>query len=246
MKRILIVDDHPEILHQLKLTLEQSGEYEVLIAYDGDEALDLLRVQSVDMIVADVGMRRMNGYQLYERVRANIADPHWAIIPFIFLSARALESDIRYGKALGADDYLTKPIEPEDLLAVIEGKLHQYQHLAAVFKQPCLPTRITLTIGPHHLRFDCRQRRVWVDHIEITLSSREAFLLGHLAQQANQVITAHELALTTHDLEMDEQEAGLLLRPIIKRLRRKLREPLAGVDCIKNVWGRGYMLITGE
>ena len=71
-------------------------------------------------------------------------------------------------------------------------------------------------------------------------------LLGHLARQANQVITARELALVTHDLEMDEQEAGLLLRPIIKRLRRKLREPLGGVDCIKNVWGRGYMLIAGD
>ena len=78
------------------------------------------------------------------------------------------------------------------------------------------------------------------------MSIKENFLLGYLAQQPNKVVTAGELALITHDLEVGEQEAGLLLRPIIKRLRRKLREPLGGIDCIKNVWGRGYMLIAGD
>lgn len=246
MKRILLVDDHPKLLYHLKLTLEETGEYEVLTALDGDEALDLLRAQPVDLIVADIGMPRVNGYQLYEQVRCNAAVPHWAILPFVFLSGRALESDIRFGKALGADDYLTKPVKPEDLLAVIRGKLNQYQRLLALVEQSTSPECITLTIDCHPLRFDCRQRRVWVDDTEISLSSREGLLLGQLVRQANQVVTARELALVTHNLEMDEQEAGLLLRPLIKRLRRKLREPLGGVDCIKNVWGRGYMLIAGD
>lgn len=246
MKRILLVDDHPQLLYHLKLTLEKTGEYEVLTAHDGAEALELLHGQPVDMIVADIAMPRMNGYQLYEHVRINPVDPYWIILPFVFLSARALESDIRYGKALGADDYLTKPVQPEDLLAVIRGKLQQYQRLLALFKQPSSPAFITLSMGQYRLRFDCRQRRVWADNTEIALSIKENFLLGYLAQQPNKVVTAGELALITHDLEVDEQEAGLLLRPIIKRLRRKLREPLGGIDCIKNVWGRGYMLIAGD
>ncbi len=242
MDRILIVDDHPNVLHQLKLILEQTGEFEVFLAHDGDEALALLRGQPVDLLVADIAMPRMNGYQLYERVRAN---PDWANLPFVFLSARTLASDIRYGKALGADDYLTKPVEPEDLLAVIRGKLRHYRHLSRQ-QPPPLPGAVTLALGPHRLRVDYRQRRVWLDEAELALSSKEQLLLGHLAQQPNRVITARELAEITHDLALDEQEAGLLLRPIIKRLRRKLREPLGGADCIKNVWGRGYMLIAGE
>lgn len=244
-RRILLVDDQPEMLYYLKLTLEKSGEYETLTAHDGAEALQILRSQPVDMVITDIAMPRLNGYELYEQVRQG-TDPVWALLPFVFLSARCLDSDIRYGKALGADDYLTKPVKPEDLLAVIRGKLQHYQRLLGLIQPPAAPTCAILTIGSHQLRFDCRQRRVWLDEVELGLSTREGFLLGQLVQQANQVISARELALVTHDLDLDEQEAGLLLRPLIKRLRRKLREPLGGVDCIQNVWGRGYLLTADD
>src|SRR6185503_9608724 len=118
--------DQPDLVKNMALTLEVEG-YRVLGAGDGLEALNVLQAQPVDLIVADIAMPRMNGYQLYERVRENT---QWVTIPFIFLTARSLDSDIRYGKELGADDYLIKPIEPEDLLAVVRGKLRRAQQLS--------------------------------------------------------------------------------------------------------------------
>ena len=116
---ILVVDDHVELLENIELTLEAAG-YRVLTARDGMEALEVLRSQPVSLVLADIAMPCMNGYQLYDRIRAN---PQWVTIPFVFLTARALDSDVRYGKELGADDYLTKPMQPEDLLAAVQGRL---------------------------------------------------------------------------------------------------------------------------
>ena len=112
---ILVVDDQPELLENIGFALETGG-YIVLTADNGYEALTILETQPVNLILADIAMPGMNGYQLYERVREN---PEWVRIPFLFLTARAMNSDIRFGKELGVDDYLTKPIEVEDLLATV-------------------------------------------------------------------------------------------------------------------------------
>jgi CheY-like chemotaxis protein len=103
---ILVVDDEPDLLDNIGMALEYE-EFNILAARNGVEALVTLESQPVDLILADVAMPDMNGYQLYERVRQN---PNWGAIPFIFLTARKMNSDIRYGKELGVDDYLTKPI----------------------------------------------------------------------------------------------------------------------------------------
>ena len=129
---ILIVDDQPEIVDNVALILDAEG-YQALTANDGIEALHVLERQPVDLILADIAMPRLNGYQLYERVRQN---PDWIAIPFMFLTARTLDSDIRYGKELGVDDYLTKPIQPEDLLSAVQGKLRRAQQLAQLLGQP--------------------------------------------------------------------------------------------------------------
>lgn len=123
---ILVVDDQPTLLESVEFTLQATG-YSVLTAKDGVEALTMLQSQTVDLILADIVMPRLNGYQLYERVRQN---PEWVAIPFMFLTGLNLDNDIRYGKELGVDDYLTKPIQPEDLLAAIQGKLRRAQQLA--------------------------------------------------------------------------------------------------------------------
>jgi len=120
-----VADDEPAIVENVRLVLEAEG-HEVLTASDGFEALELLQAQPVDLILADISMPGMNGYQLLERVRQN---PDWLPIPFMFLTAHVLDSDIRYGKELGVDDYLTKLIQPEDLLAAVQGKLRRAQQL---------------------------------------------------------------------------------------------------------------------
>ena len=118
---ILLVDDEPDFLDNLSLALEMVG-CRPLIATDGFAALQLLQIQPVDLIVADINMPAMNGYQLYHQVRRN---PQWKEIPFLFLTGcRFLsEGEIRYGKTLGVNEYLSKPISVNELIVAITNKL---------------------------------------------------------------------------------------------------------------------------
>ena len=239
---ILVVDDQPEILENLALVLELEG-YRVLTAGDGVEALTVMEAETVDLILADIAMPRLNGYQLYKRVRDN---PRWVTIPFIFLTARAMDSDVRYGKELGVDDYLTKPIEPEDLLAAVHGRLRRAQQLmeAASHFSPPVTEPATLELG--RLRVDPGQHQAWMDGEPVKLSAREFTLLAYLAQRPNQVVTAPELIGVTHELETDRVEAGTLLRPLIRSLRRRLGYGVGEAGCIENIRGVGYRLVPPE
>jgi two-component system response regulator VanR len=238
---ILTVDDQPELLDSIALTLRTAG-YTVLAVSDGIDALEVLRSQRVDLILADIAMRHMNGYQFYQQVREN---HDWVAIPFLFLTARAMDSDIRYGKELGVDDYLTKPIQPEDLLAAVQGKLRRTQQLAALTQQqPIQKTydQSALTLG--RLQIHLSQHRVWVNGCLVKLSAREFTLLAYLAQRAGDVVAPHELIQITHELTIDDVEAGELLRPLIRTLRRKLGYPIGEPGCIENVRGVGYRLVV--
>ncbi len=231
---ILVVDDQPEILENLALILSVSG-YRVLAAPDGVEALALLAAHAVDLIVADVGMPRLNGYQLYARVREN---PAWRAIPFLYLTARALDSDIRYGKEMGADDYLTKPIQPEDLLAVVKGKLRRARELAGHVGSS--DQSGVLVAGP--LQVDVGRHQVFMAGRPIGLSVREFTILESLARSAGSVVSPQELVRQAHNLDTDAVQAGSLLRPFIRTLRRKLGYPSGEMGCIENVRGVGYRL----
>jgi DNA-binding response OmpR family regulator len=236
---ILIVDDHPVVLRALRFTLEAAG-YRVLEAGDGQEALGILAHAPVSLILADIAMPRMNGYQLLERMRAN---PEWVAIPFVFLTARAMDSDVRYGKELGVDDYLTKPIEPEDILAVVQGRLLRAQQLtlaSAAHKE--LPLRESQSLELGRLRVDPSQHRVWMDNRPIGLSAREFTVLSYLARRAGQVVIPEELVRATHGLDTNRVEAGTLLRPLVRSLRRKLGYSVGDMGCIETVRGVGYLL----
>ena len=235
-ERILIVDDAPSLLDNLREALQESG-YEVMTATDGLSALQIMSAQHIDLVLADIAMPHLNGYQLYERVRQN---PQWVRIPFIFLTARTLDSDIRYGKELGADDYLVKPIQMEDLLAVVRGKLRRARQLEQL--TPAAPVAAAiLELG--RLRIDVDQHRVWMADRLVELSAREFALLECLAREGR-VVSASRLLQATHQLAGDTAEAGALLRPLIRSLRRKLGYATGETGCIENVRGIGYRLIA--
>lgn len=122
-QNILVVEDHKPLLSAIRDVLEAGG-YHVFIAIDGVEALQVMEKSRPDLIVADIMMPRMNGYDLYEAVRAR---PEWVPIPFIFLTARARKEDVLKGKMLGAEDYITKPFDPQDLLVAIQARLGRAQ-----------------------------------------------------------------------------------------------------------------------
>jgi DNA-binding response OmpR family regulator len=236
---ILVVDDQPDLLSNLELTLESEG-YRVLTAGDGLEALNMMHANQVDLILADIAMPRMNGYQLFEQVREQ---PHWLAIPFLFLTARTLDSDIRYGKELGVDDYLTKPIQPEDLLASVHGKLRRAEQMAhAQSSAPAAASSNGRTLHVGTLRIDPDQHRAWLHNEPMPLSAREFTLLEYLARRVNMVVSPKELIRATHNLDTDHEEAGTLLRPLIRTLRRKLGYPVGEIGCIEVVRGVGYRL----
>lgn len=245
---ILVVDDEPDLVDNIALALEAEG-YRVLQAADGEQALEVLRQDKVDLVLADIAMPRLNGYQLYERVRAN---PAWLAIPFVFLTARRLDSDIRYGKELGVDDYLTKPISAADLLAVVRGKLRRAQQLALKIGAPVDPAVGTLsaiqsdslTFGP--ITMNPELHRVWLNDANVELSAREFMLLECLIREAGRLCSPEELILATHGLQLDSKEAGSLLRPLIRSLRRKLGHGVGDLGCIENVRGLGYRLAFPE
>ncbi len=118
-KRILICDDDPAILRVLQVNLEVEG-YETLLAHHGEEALEIATREKPDLIILDIMMPRLDGYQTCERLKA--ADDT-KDIPVVFLSAKAQASDIEKGKTYGVEEYLTKPFDPDTLVETIERLL---------------------------------------------------------------------------------------------------------------------------
>lgn len=127
-KRILAVEDHDLLLDAIRDILEAEG-YEVVTASDGVEALEKLQTFVPDLIVADISMPRMDGYTFYQKVREN---PAWVPIPFVFLTARAEREDRLRGKALGAEDYLTKPFDPQELVVVVQSRIGRAEAIREV------------------------------------------------------------------------------------------------------------------
>ncbi|KKM17525.1 hypothetical protein LCGC14_1674860, partial [marine sediment metagenome] len=127
---IFVVDDNLVLLQNLRHLLEVKN-YDVITATNGREALDLLFTTSrvPEIIISDITMPELDGYDLFKKVSGNPILNH---IPFIFLSARSAPEDVRFGKMLGVDDYLTKPFGIEDLLAVIEGKISRNKNIKEI------------------------------------------------------------------------------------------------------------------
>ncbi|MFX1338559.1 MAG: response regulator [Promethearchaeota archaeon] len=118
---ILVVEDNADILFSIKLILEANG-FEAITAENGEKAINILNElrKPPEVIISDIMMPKMNGYDFFKTI---FEDLRWNRIPFIFLSARSSPEDIRFGKMLGVDDYITKPFNEEDLIAIVSGKI---------------------------------------------------------------------------------------------------------------------------
>lgn len=235
-KTVLLVDDHADILEHLSMTLQFAG-FQVERAQSGQEALHTLGTQCIDIIVSDIAMSGMNGYQLYQHVRGRA---EWVFIPFIFLTARNLDSDIRYGKELGIDSYMVKPIQPDDILATVRGCLKRAEQVQQRVQQPAILAQTPLQFDA--ITLDASQHRVMVSGKTVHLPAREFACLQRLMESPEQVVTTQELIFATHGMTMDEEEAVLLLRPIVRSIRRRLGFEVGDHGCIENVRGIGYRL----
>jgi signal transduction histidine kinase len=146
--KILVVEDDGYLLESIRDILEFAG-YAVLTATSGQSGLDILRSEEIspDLIVSDIMMPIMDGYQFLNTIRADLA---WVDVPFIFLTAKGERADANLGRELGADDYLTKPFVPDDLLVAVSSKLRRHRQLKLQRDQQIVQTKRSILTLLHH------------------------------------------------------------------------------------------------
>jgi two-component system, sensor histidine kinase and response regulator len=179
---ILVVEDDISLMHGIREILEIKG-YRVLTAGTGQEGLQVMETgaTSPDLIVSDIMMPIMDGYEFFDEVRK---EPRWKKIPFIFLTARGEKSDIRLGKSMGAEDYITKPFEPDDLLVVVAARLKRSMEIQEVSVQEVGNVkRSILTILNHEFRTPLTYIVAYADMLnrdpdDLTYDEMKAFLGG--------------------------------------------------------------------
>lgn len=222
--RILAVDDDERILNFLRSKLRASG-YEVLTAHNGLEALARVREQEPDLIVLDVMMPGMDGFQALRELRA------FSGAPVIILSGRNADADKIKGLGLGADDYLPKPFNPDELIARIEAVKRRLQ--------PAERRRTDEVFRSGDLAVDFRGHSVTVRGRETYLTRIEWLLLGELARNAGRLMTYEELLTRVWGPEYRSDVQ--LLRTWVSRLRRKL-DGAAGDSLIRTIPKSGYIV----
>jgi two-component system KDP operon response regulator KdpE len=226
-KNILIVDDDPAILRLLSTNLKARG-YEVTTATDGEESLDAVQRDFVDLIILDLMMPKVDGVEVCRRIR------EWSDIPIIILSARGDENAKVKCLELGADDYLTKPFGIPELMARIKTAFrHRGDPTVA-------PAQATFTCDGLEINF--AKRRVTVNGREITLTPTEYSLLQYLAVNSDKVLTHNMLLQNVWGNEYSSEKE--YLRVFVGRLRRKLEPDAKNPKYIQTIPGVGYHLAT--
>jgi two-component system alkaline phosphatase synthesis response regulator PhoP len=227
--RILVVDDEPRIVRLLRAYLEQDG-YVVLTAYDGVEALRVIRAERPDLVVLDLMMPGRDGTEVTRIVRA---DRSLSDTPIIMLTARVEDQDKLAGLELGADDYVTKPFNPAEVVARVRAVLRR------ALGEPIAPS--VLQVGD--LRLDHDRHEARYAGKALSLTATELNLLRALAQRPGFALTRSELIETALGYQYEGLERTVDSH--IKNLRRKLDRAGGkgtGARCIKTVFGVGYRL----
>ncbi len=223
-QRILVVDDDKEVVRLMRAYLEQAG-YEVLVAYDGDTAVHILRRDKPDLLLLDLMLPDRDGYDITRLVRS---DPALAATPIIMLTARVADTDKIVGLEMGADDYVTKPYNPREVVARVRARLRS---------QSAVPSQ-TLRAGD--LAMDVERREVKVNGRLIDLTPTEFNLLRVLMQQAGYVFTRSELI--SKGLGLDYEGLDRTLDSHIRNLRHKIEPEPRHPVYIQTVYGVGYRL----
>lgn len=224
-RNILVVDDDPAILRLLCTNLKARG-YKVTTATDGEESLEAVQRDFVDLIILDIMMPRLDGVEVCRRIR------EWSNVPIIMLSARGDEKDKVKCLDLGADDYLTKPFGIAELMARIKAA---FRHCG---DPTVAPTQPVFNYGDLEINF--AMRRVTIDGTEIALTPTEYALLQYMAVNANKILTHRMLLQSVWGSEYFSEKE--YLRVFIGRLRRKLEPNPEKPKYILTVRDVGYHL----
>lgn len=225
MSRILIIEDEEAIADLEKDYLELSG-FEVEVANDGVTGLDKALNEDYNLLILDLMLPGVDGFEICRKARDE------KNTPIIMVSAKKDDIDKIRGLGLGADDYMTKPFSPSELVARVKAHLARYERLigSAVEENKVIEIR--------GLKIDTTARRVWINGEEKPFTTKEFDLLTFLASHPNHVYTKDELFSEIWDMESIGDIATVTVH--IKKIREKIEYDTSNPQYIETIWGVGY------
>ena len=225
MSRVLIVEDELAIAELEKDYLELSS-FEVEIETDGEKGLKLGLTEDFDMIILDIMLPGVDGFEICKQIREK------KDIPILMVSAKKEDIDKIRGLGLGADDYITKPFSPSELVARVKAHLERYRRLVSS------NTQENDVVEIRGLKIDKTARRVYLNGEEKAFTTKEFDLLTFLACHPNRVFTKEELFNKIWDMESLGDIATVTVH--IKKIREKIELNTAKPQYIETIWGVGY------
>ena len=225
MNHVLVVEDDKEIREGVEIYLKSQG-YEVFQAADGIEGLEVIEKEEIHLAIVDIMMPRMDGIRMTMKLREKYD------FPVIMLSAKSEEVDKIMGLNIGADDYVTKPFSPSELVARVKAHLARYERLIG----SNMPQNDIIEI--RGIKIDKTARRVWVNGEEKQFTTKEFDLLTFLAENPNHVFTKEELFRKIWDMESIGDIATVTVH--IKKIREKIEMNTNKPQYIETIWGVGY------
>ena len=228
MYRVLICDDQPDIVNALKIYLKPEG-YELLTAQNGQEALEL--ASQADLILMDIMMPVMDGIVATDKIR------EFSDVPIILLTAKSETEDVVLGLNVGADDYITKPFVPVEVLARVRSQLRRY----GMQKTSTVKTN-NLTVGG--IELNDREKIVTVDGEEVSLTPIEYAILKLLMENIGKVYSSKDIYRIVWKEQPMGNEGAVSVH--IRHLREKIEIDPGNPRYIKVVWGQGYKMEGGR
>lgn len=225
MSRVLIVEDEEAIAEIERDYLELSG-FDVTIKADGNSGLEAALLEDFDIIILDIMLPGIDGYEICKQVRET------KNIPIIMVSAKKEDIDKIRGLGTGADDYMTKPFSPSELVARVKAHLARYERLITENK----PENDIIEI--RGIKIDKTARRVFVEGEEKSFTTKEFDLLAFLVDHPNHVYTKEELFREIWDMDSVGDIATVTVH--IKKIREKIEADSAKPKYIETIWGVGY------
>ena len=224
MAKILVVDDEQVLVKGIKFNLEHEG-YQVEVGCDGEQAVDLAREGSFDLILLDLMMPKLDGFEACMRIR------EFSAVPIIMLTAKGEDMDKLMGFECGADDYITKPFNPLELVARVRALLR---------RSGASEQRQSSILEAGHIRLDAGQRSAWRDGVEVELTAKEFDLMELLLRNPGRVYSRENLLNVVWGYEYIGDYRTVDVH--IRRLREKLELDPASPEYIRTKWGVGYYL----
>lgn len=230
MAKILIVEDDEKIA-QLEGDYLESNGYETTLIADGAKVIPELQRQEYDLVLLDIMLPGCSGYDICRQIRDKID------IPILMVTARTEAVDVIRGLGLGADDYITKPFDPSQLVARVRSHLKRYARLT---KDRGKEEKDTGKITVQDLVIEPKTWKVWKEETELKLPNREFELLRFLAENPNIVFSKEELFEKIWGYDYVSDAATVSVH--INRLREKIEDDARNPKIIETVWGAGYRL----